>query len=118
MAPARAQASAMARPMPRAAPVTTIRFPSSIGGPEDDGGVLASERERAGEHVALAVAADAAGDVVEIAGGIGLLEVDRRMHPSTLEAQYRRHRLCRARRRDEVADHRLRGGDRDLARPG
>src|SRR5206468_1925143 len=54
-APLCAHAIAIARPMPRLAPVTTTRLPSSIDAFQHDRGVLAPERERVRQHRALRV---------------------------------------------------------------
>src|SRR5262245_50510552 len=108
IAPSRAHASAMARPMPRLAPVTTMRLPASIARiSDDDGGIVTTEAVRGGKHVPLIAATRSGGHVVEIAFGVRLREVDGRMHPAPLHACDGGDGLHGSSSRDEMTDHRF-----------
>ena len=69
---------------------------------------------------ALAVDVAAAGParhVVEVEALLGLLVAERRRRDAVAQREHRGDRLDRAGGAEQVADRRLRRGDRDLARP-
>src|SRR4051794_31318367 len=62
-----------------------------------DGGVLPAEAERRRQHVLLVVRPGVVRHVVEVAGGVGVVEVDGRVDPAPLHAGDRGHGLDRPR---------------------
>ena len=72
-----------------------------------------SRRSCSAPRVALGKVALAGGDVE--ADVLGVVEVDRRRNDAVVEREHRRHRLERAGGTEQVAGHRLGGGDDHLA---
>src|SRR3990170_7909709 len=100
--------------MTPAPPVTSTRTGLALKAPEDEAGVLPAEAEAVLQDHTHAGPARALGHVVEVAVGVGVLVVDRGVDDAGLEGLHARDRLQRARRRQRVADHRLRRADRHL----
>src|SRR5690349_7013724 len=114
IAPSRAHARAIARPIPVAAPVITIRRSASIVAipPEavlpiadHDRGVLAAESIRSRQHVSLWVFARDERHVIEVALGVGGGEVDGGVDHVAFHAGDRGDGLGGAGGGDEVANH-------------
>ena len=77
---------------------------------------MSAETKSVGDGDAHVMPARLVGDVIEVAIGIGVLVVDRRMDDAAVDREQCGDRLDSAGRAKQVADHRLGAADRHLAR--
>src|SRR5258708_4659177 len=81
---------------------------------ENDGGVVAAESKGVGHCVLHLLCTGCIGNEVEVAAGVGVVEIDGRRQDAFLERQRRGDDLDSACCAKQVADHRLRRRDRKL----
>src|SRR6188768_2154144 len=97
----------MAEPMPPLAPVTTTDLPCSkrrLRSAQHDGCVVAAEAVRSAQHVGLRVSSRDEWHVIQVAGWIWLVEIERGVCPTRVHAGQSRNGLDRARGRNKVTN--------------